>query len=328
MKSEPISAVQDKGNRFKAKETAQNPKSSKQGGARDHKPTDGKKCWSCGLNFPHSQGRSCPAKGRKCNSCGKIGHFAKFCKERKLNLVNNPGKEEVVTESDDSEGFLLTHQENWATDRERPYTEIYVLGEAIRVLVDSGADEKIIDERTYEQVLKRPNLEQCQMKLFVFNSDKQLEVLGQFRAQVRIGRNEESVCFKVVKGNPGCLLSYGTARRFGLFQTKAFSEIRYGRVAAVNDRYASLMERFNKVFNDKIGKLENFQVEIAMDPNVTPVQVPYRRQPYHLVKAIDKELDKLLSNDIIEVLEDPPSSWVSALMAVPSLRNLEKCDLC
>ena len=43
----------------------------------------GAKCFACGRDFPHTG--DCPAKDKKCLSCGELGHFAasKYCKQPK-----------------------------------------------------------------------------------------------------------------------------------------------------------------------------------------------------------------------------------------------------
>lgn len=43
--------------------------------AKDGKPGPGKqKCRNCGYPYPHNG--DCPAKGKKCNTCNKLNHFA------------------------------------------------------------------------------------------------------------------------------------------------------------------------------------------------------------------------------------------------------------
>jgi len=39
------------------------------------------KCRNCGGEFPHRNG-PCPAKGKGCNACHKMNHFAKVCKSK------------------------------------------------------------------------------------------------------------------------------------------------------------------------------------------------------------------------------------------------------
>ncbi|CAB4013125.1 PREDICTED: uncharacterized protein LOC100367779 [Paramuricea clavata] len=39
-----------------------------------------KKCYTCGGNYPHVN--ECPASGKECRNCHKMGHFAVVCKSR------------------------------------------------------------------------------------------------------------------------------------------------------------------------------------------------------------------------------------------------------
>ena len=49
-----------------------------------------KKCYRCNGIYPHV-GRPCPAKGKTCNSCGKLNHFAAVCRSKQQ------GKHEAST---------------------------------------------------------------------------------------------------------------------------------------------------------------------------------------------------------------------------------------
>lgn len=42
----------------------------------------GSKCGRCGSALHNSQDLTCPAKGRKCNGCGKLGHYQRCCKTK------------------------------------------------------------------------------------------------------------------------------------------------------------------------------------------------------------------------------------------------------
>ena len=63
------------------------------------------------------------------------------------------------------------------------------------------------------------------------------------------------------------------------------------------------MREYSDVFNDKVGLLKDLKVHLHIDKSVKPVVQPYRRIPYHLAEAAKKELDDLITNDI---LENPP----------------------
>jgi hypothetical protein len=66
----------------------------------------------------------------------------------------------------------------------------------------------------------------------------------------------------------------------------------------------------------KIGKLKSIQVHIFVDDRIPPVQQPYRRIPVALKEKVDKELEKLQADDIIEAAKGHVT-WVSPLVIVP-----------
>ena len=54
-------------------------------------------------------------------------------------------------------------------------------------------------------------------------------------------------------------------------------------------------------------KFTNCEVKLHVNPNVTPVQQPIRRIPYHTRKKVTAELQRLLDLDIIDRVNGPTS---------------------
>ena len=46
-----------------------------------HMTSSSRDCFKCG--YVHDRAAICPARGKKCSGCGKIGHFIKVCHGRK-----------------------------------------------------------------------------------------------------------------------------------------------------------------------------------------------------------------------------------------------------
>ena len=64
-------------------------------GNRSNSREDDGKCRNCGGPYPHKD--SCPAKNKKCKSCGKLNHFARVCR------TNPPESAKHVTFEDTAE---------------------------------------------------------------------------------------------------------------------------------------------------------------------------------------------------------------------------------
>ena len=72
---------------------------------------------------------------------------------------------------------------------------------------------------------------------------------------------------------------------------------------------------YKEVF-DGVGKLKDFQVKLHVNPNVPLVAQPVRRTLFSLHNKVKKEVEELVSMDIIEPVNGP-TSWVSPIVVVP-----------
>ena len=76
-----------------------------------------------------------------------------------------------------------------------------------------------------------------------------------------------------------------------------------------------------------VGKLKDTQIKLHIDENVTPIAQPARRVPFHMRKALDKALDELEDNDIIEPATGA-TPWVSPLVVFPKPNNPDEIRVC
>ena len=62
--------------------------------------------------------------------------------------------------------------------------------------------------------------------------------------------------------------------------------------------------------------MKDFQLNLHIDQQVQPVAQPLRRPAFSLREKIEKKLDELLQEDIIEKVEGP-TPWVNPAVVVP-----------
>ena len=77
-----------------------------------------------------------------------------------------------------------------------------------------------------------------------------------------------------------------------------------------------IVKNFADVFCG-VGKLKNFQLKLHVNKDIKPVAQPVRGLPFGLRDKVDKKLDELLKEDIIEEVPSGPTEWVSPLVVVP-----------
>ena len=264
------------------------------------KTEESSKCRNCGGAYPHRD--SCPAKNKKCTSCGKFNHFAKVCR------TVPPGSVKRVTEKED------TDEEDYVYaigEKKQPMCRLEIDGEYVELMLDSGASVNLIDEVTYQRIYKgkvKP-LEQSKRRIFSYGSPTPLPLLGTIHAKITAKSNSTPATLHVVKGSSGNLLGYDTAQRLELL--KIVNQVGEDKTSP---QYLASGE-FENLFGG-IGKVKGKVVKLHIDPDVQPKQQPHRRIPFHVRQDVEKELERLESLDIIEKVTGP-TPWVSPIVVVP-----------
>ena len=175
-----------------------------------------KKCFKCDGSYPHKG--ECPAKGKSCNKCRGIGHFAKCCrnkgqkpahaKQPRIRMV-----EEEEEDKDQDKEYLYSISSN----RKTPRMEISIADNKISMIVDFGASVTIIDEETLNNMTPKPKIKTVKTKLYPFGKDaKALDLIGEFETVVKANNRACRVTVRVVKGRTGCLLDHVSAERLWL----------------------------------------------------------------------------------------------------------------
>ena len=140
---------------------------------------------------------NCPARSKKCNACGEIGHSAVFCKikERKPLTRDDEGR-------NNTRGRAYQLSEESATGQQDYYVFTVGVGQPtsgsevdlkvggvtlLAVLIDSAASCNVIDQATWE-VLKKKTV-QCESKksrkkLFAYGQKDPIEVIGTFVSEI------------------------------------------------------------------------------------------------------------------------------------------------
>lgn len=98
-------------------------------------------------------------------------------------------------------------------------------------------------------------------------------------------------------------------------------KLELANVNSVNDRKTELMSKFSLCFTG-IGKLKDYHLKFPIDPEVTLVVQPLTRIAYHLREKLEKKLDELVQQDILEKV-DAPSPWVSPVVVVPKRNDIQ-----
>ena len=271
--------------------------------AKTTKKTRKGACMRCGRN--HAEGEQCPAKGKKCMKCNKIGHFAAACYSKTA--------VQEITEADEDEDtvFLgsveLKQSKDALLAEDEPLwrTTLTLADMPVSFKIDSGANTSVMSEATYETLQHKPKLNV--VKNTLQSPGSVVATRGQFLAKLKAHVNGQlrNCCFRVVvvETNGENLLSRTVATKLGLI--KRIDEI--------------------STFSG-LGTLKGEPVRITLKDGAQPYSiVTPRRVPIPLLPRVEEELKRMESLGIIEKVTDPTERCAPM---VPVIKKNGKIKIC
>ncbi|KAL8584615.1 hypothetical protein ACOMHN_002344 [Nucella lapillus] len=186
--------------------------------------------------------------------------------------------------------------------------------EPVRMIIDSGASCNVINTATATK-LKRQGLEfeKCHRVIHPYRS-KPIIAKQSLTAEIKVaGRKPTTAEFLVIQGNQPPILGKQTATTLGVLHIGPDIPVKVNHIQQSDlDRYPGITEG--------IGKLKNMNVIIHIDGNVTPVARKHSRVTLHLRGKVEKELERLVKEDVIEKISGP-TEWVSRIVVVPKPKS-------
>lgn len=179
-------------------------------------------------------------------------------------------------------------------------------------VIDSGSKYNLMDQVTWETLKAGKIVVEDQRKYtdktFKAYGGHTLEIVGVFMAVIEIGPRTENVEFYVIKGTGKLLIGRDTAERLGILKISCT----VGKVDSTEEQLGPM------------SKIKDVMVEIPIKSDAKPVAQPYRRVPVPLEAAIDKKIEELLAQEIIEEVNGP-SEWISPVVPVPKGDGVRIC---
>ena len=188
------------------------------------------------------------------------------------------------------------------------------------VLIDRGATCNILDCATWES-LKQKGVKcksrKCEKKLFAYGPTKPIEVVGTFESEIHCEESGEKCVdeFTVVEGRGKALLGKDTAEKLNVLRVGPPNSPQAYSITSEGTS-GDIVKNVADVFSG-VGKLKVFQLKLHVNKDVKPVAQPVRRLLFGLRDKVDRKLDELLKEDIIEEVPSGPTEWVSPLVVVP-----------
>jgi hypothetical protein len=278
-------------------------------------------CRNCGGYFPHTT--LCPAKGKECRACRKVGHFAKVCRSKnslRLTLHDCEDQDRPSEENDSSDDsdHADEHVVFTVGTSKTPTVTLHIDDRPLTFIVDTGATLNILDYSSYQSLCRKPKLLSPCPVIYAYGSQTPLPVVGYFAAEISHKKKTVSTNFYVIKHDAdrthSNLLSGHTAEKLHIIQFALSS----------STKLSSIIDSYPTLFDGKDGKISDIVVKLHINELVQPVTQRHRRIPYHVRKDVEAELERLERLDIIEHTHGP-TPWISPIVVVPKKEGVRVC---
>ncbi len=116
------------------------------------------------------------------------------------------------------------------------------------------------------------------------------------------------------------LLSYSTSIELKLVK------LTYAVTSRDEEFHRSIVAKYPDLFSGKIGRLKDFELKFHINKDVKPIVQKERKTPFHSKVLIEKAIDDMLKDDLIEpvVGEGEVTPHVSCFVAVPKPNNVQE----
>ena len=280
-------------------------------------------CYRCGGKY---LAPVCKFKDAECFSCGKKGHTARVCRKAKTSAGTGrsggcktqksggqkPHKANTVV-IDDSLTVHTTFKLRGGREASTMPLLVTVKVEgkySLQMEVDTGASVSLISEATFKKLWtdKTPKLGPTNVTLRSYSGEV-IKVLGELNVTVEYGDQEMRLSLLVVTGKGPSLLGRDWLKQLKLKRGELFH-----LNSAATLTLKEVLQRHDDVFKEGLGKIKGMEVKIHMEPGAQPQFFQPRTVPLALRARVEKELEKLVEEKVIEPVQF--SEWAAPIVPV------------
>ena len=298
-----------------------------------HAPT----CTGCG-NRPHVGGRkNCPAQGKSCNRCGKVGHFGRVCRQSRSG-DKKPQTNSLRLHHTSDHPAQLSNLKSLSSEP-APTIRMQVVspnGQAsMEVLPDSGADICAAGPdfiRALGEHMDNLAVSNVVPRAVNGTSMRPAGKLPGVMFQIDGRSSTEDV--HIYPSVSGVLISWTAARKLNILPEcypKTITSVKnlqsQKTPSGTQVTAEQIMAEFPTVFDGRIRTMpgEKFQISLADNARPFCVNTP-RTIPFAHREKLQKEIDLLISQGIIAPVTEP-TEWCAPIVVVPK-KNSNRIRMC
>jgi hypothetical protein len=283
-------------------------------------------CCSCGADDHLSSDKHCPARGRKCKSCGKTGNFMVCCKKGKVTGGKYRQRSASCTRSTVGSATSVVEYVDVPVKAvvgkltgEAVYVQCKVAGQSITLLMDTSAQASILNEATVSRLHLEVHKEDIRLKAY---DGTPIATLGTTEVPVLCGdRCVAKFTFVVVEQGSNVMgknlfdqLGFKVDIPTALLLTKDSLSATVEQAEVVQQQRQHSLQ-FKRSFTMLFGKpteILGFQHRPKVNATVPPKTQAYWRVPLALQVEVAAELERMIAEGVLEHID--ASEWVSNMV--------------
>lgn len=265
-------------------------------------------CNRCGAKPSHEL-KQCPALQARCRKCQSKGHYADYCKTKVV-------RELEVSESDSDSALYdyaeivkvgeitKSHTEPWRI-------ELDISNQRVTFKLDTGADESILTLDQYNKLKQKPDIVETKDKLYAVGRSK-LDTVGVAHVSVVYKQKLETIKIYIVANAKENLLGRPSINKLNLIKWIDSIEMQPNDAT---DYKQKLIAKYPSLFQG-LGKIKGTTYDLKLETNASPFAIiTPRRVPVPLMEKVEKELQEMQHEGVIEEVRDP-TEWCAPMVIV------------
>ena len=249
-------------------------------------------CRACGRVGHWANDRVCRARNLKCFKCNVIGHLSKCCdrSHQSVDALDIDHAVEAVQILSVTEDVVQTVGQSAAC----PYYSVWIGGQEVKMLVDTGSGVSIIPAAMYEELFSQFPLQEGR-KLSQWNGSG-IRVLGKMTADVT-GAQSLAVPAElyVAEGNIP-IMGRDLQRQLAV-------TVSHGSVVC-------------HLQDQELPAIRGFVHKVRLQPGATPAPARLRSLPYAVREEVSNHLRQLEAQGVIERVSCGSSPYLSPIVTV------------
>lgn len=192
----------------------------------------------------------------------------------------------------------------------------------MNVACDTGSPCSLIPASIFKNLKTNVKCKPCNTSYVDYGGNK-IELIGEFNSVIEYRNLCKTIKVVVTNTNNPPLLGRNFLRafNFGLQQVNSVEISKSNELLLLTEQ---VKNEFSEIFNGELGAYRLEKISLPIDKNAKPVFFKPRPVPFAWKEAIEKDLQDLIENDVLEPVET--SDWGTPL--VPILKPNGKLRIC